>query len=945
VSKFTYPPVTRYRLIFLLLTILTAGVVTWFVRSGGLRRPAIRNVVVISIDTCRADGLSCYGFGRKSTPNIDAIAQDAVLFTRAHSTNPYTLPAHSSMLTGTNPPYHGVHDNTNYRLSKANVTLAEILRDHGYRTAAFVSASVLEAKFGLDQGFDTYDDQDFSEDYPFSQRLGGDTSREAITWLDEHGDQPFFLFLHYFDLHAPYEPPEPYASQYVDNPYIGELAYTDRCIGQVIEKLKTMKLYDSTLLMITSDHGESRGDHGEITHGFFIYQSTIHVPFIIKAPGGAEGKTVDDPVGLVDVVPTVLGLLDLSTSHVQGADLSGWIFDRGKSNDRSLYCESLDPTHYGCSPLRALVDGRWKYIWTTRPELYDLVSDPAEFKNVHDAQPEIANQLQAKLRNILTEQSRTDLPGSRQKLDRETMERLRSLGYIGGSAEASAPGEMGPNGEDPKDYINIHTQYIIAVELVNMGRFAEARQVCLEVIQKQPRTLQVISLLGDIAEKEGRYETAVIHYSQYLDGAAQALDSAKSPAAMQRDGDLSYNHQNLGCVLYKLGRFEEAIVHHNKALLLEPDFFDARNSLGSALLKAGRVTEAVTQFTEALRLKPDYAQGHYELARVLQNSGNPENSLAHYDEALRLDPGNAAIHNDVGNALQVVGRIEEAIAHYEDAVRIQPDNARAHGKLGFALQHLMRFEQAAAHYEEALKLEPDDPDLDKVRRQLASLLLARGRFQLAVKHFSDALQRTPDFADPYRQRGLAYQGLGEHELALSDFAKAIEINPADALVYQNRGQTYARLGEHDPAIEDYTKAIELAPGFAAAYHDRAKIYGLLERYEEAVEGFTKVAELAPDSATAYNNLAWVLATCPDEKCRDGKQAVAYANRAREILGAAEYTLMDTLAVAYAEAGLFAEAVRWQTMAVEQAPAAERADLQARLELYKAGKPYRQQASD
>lgn len=264
----------------LAVLVVVVGCSIWVLFFRDAPGTKIRNVVLISIDTCRADHLSCYGYERKTTPHIDAVAGEGVLFTRAHSTNPITLPAHSSMLTGTNPSYHGVHGNRNYRLSDANVSLAEIMRDHGYQTAAFVSAFVLDARFGLDQGFETYDDHVSADPGRLfiSERSGGDTSRQAIKWLDNRGREPFFLFLHYFDPHAKHDPPEPFTSRFLDAPYAGEIAYTDHCIGQIIEKLKSLGIYDSTLLVSTSDHGESIGEHEEDTHGYFIYQVRFAYP-------------------------------------------------------------------------------------------------------------------------------------------------------------------------------------------------------------------------------------------------------------------------------------------------------------------------------------------------------------------------------------------------------------------------------------------------------------------------------------------------------------------------------------------------------------------------------------------------------------------------------------------------------------------------------------------
>ncbi len=247
----------------------------------------IRNVLLVSIDTCRADHLGCYGYKRPTTPNIDAVAQDGTIFKMALTPVPVTTPAHSSMFTGTYPPTHGVRLNTYDRLADSNVTLAKLLRDAGYQTAAFVGGFPLDSRFGLNQGFDTYDGR-FTEKN-LSKRAAEDVSRPALAWLEDHGKQPFFLFLHYYDAHYPYEPHPADTAPYADDPYAGEIAYIDHCIGRVLDRLRARGLYDNTLVIITGDHGEGLGEHGETAHGFFIYQSTLRVPLVIRAPGTMSG--------------------------------------------------------------------------------------------------------------------------------------------------------------------------------------------------------------------------------------------------------------------------------------------------------------------------------------------------------------------------------------------------------------------------------------------------------------------------------------------------------------------------------------------------------------------------------------------------------------------------------------------------------------------------------
>ena len=284
---------TRYGPVILLFLVLSGLLGVWclhgpYVRAGNITGD-ITNVLLISIDTCRADHLSCYGYKSKTTPNIDALAAEGILFENVITTNPQTLPAHSSMLTGTISPYHGVHDNNGYHLEQSNVSLAEILKDAGFTTGGIISATVLNSQLGIAQGFDTYHErfEKYLQGNIAVQRRGGETTAVALDWLEKNKDKKFFLFLHYFDPHLAYQPPEPFASQFAQNLYAGEIAYTDYCIGQVLGKLKKLDLYDSTLIIITSDHGEMLGEHAEQTHGYFIYQSAIRVPLF----SNYQGKT------------------------------------------------------------------------------------------------------------------------------------------------------------------------------------------------------------------------------------------------------------------------------------------------------------------------------------------------------------------------------------------------------------------------------------------------------------------------------------------------------------------------------------------------------------------------------------------------------------------------------------------------------------------------------
>jgi arylsulfatase A-like enzyme len=454
----------------------------------------IRNVLLISIDTCRADHFGCYGYSRNTTPRIDALAAQSTLFNHAVSPIPLTLPAHSSMLTGTTPLYHNVHSNENYKLSDGNITLAEILREKGFETAAVIGAFVLNRYFGLAQGFSTYDDRiaGVGSAMAINEREAADVSDRAIAWLQRKGREKFFLFVHYYDPHIPYRQHKQFRFNVLpgrdlqNDRYDSEIAYTDYHVGRVLDTLAEMKIEDSTLVILTADHGESLGEHGEVDHAYFIYHSTLHVPLIMKIPGQSRPAVINETVGIVDILPTVCGLLGLAPPDgIQGYDLSGlWIRGRSLSPDRNYYAESLEATKYHAASLQALVSQHHKYIHTTRPELYDLLHDPREINDIVKQKSDLAKGYHDRLMTVIEQTDRSD-SDSRTPLDDESLQRLAALGYVGGSVTQKAGAASGH--DDPKDLIGFHNHYLQFATFLKTGRFVQAKQLLLKLVDWRPR--------------------------------------------------------------------------------------------------------------------------------------------------------------------------------------------------------------------------------------------------------------------------------------------------------------------------------------------------------------------------------------------------------------------------------------------------------------------------
>jgi choline-sulfatase len=417
-------------------------------RNSAVAPPA--NVLIVTLDTTRADRLSAYGFQSASMPAFERLAREGIVFRQATTVAPLTLPAHSSLLTGLYPPHHGVRDNASPPLDPAHRTLAEILQSRGFRTAAFVATSVLAADRGLARGFDQYRDTTASgaESPPRVRRPANEVVDDALSWLQSRDNAPFFIWVHLYDAHAPCRPPDPYRAQYPTDPYEGSLAFMDSQADRLIQSLDSIHQLDRTIIVVAADHGESLGEHGEREHGIFLYDSVVHVPLIMRVPG-VSTRSFLPIMSLVDVMPTVLGFLQLRSASVDGRDLTPAIRGAAQQADRPVYSESLYPERFGWSPLRALRDGRFTFIDAPRPELYDLETDPFEERNLYSAASPTARAMAGRLEAL---RERWRAPTSAMvPVPADIRARLASLGYVGGDVRRADA-----TGLDPKDYIETY---------------------------------------------------------------------------------------------------------------------------------------------------------------------------------------------------------------------------------------------------------------------------------------------------------------------------------------------------------------------------------------------------------------------------------------------------------------------------------------------------------
>ncbi|MGH9419712.1 MAG: sulfatase-like hydrolase/transferase, partial [Thermoanaerobaculia bacterium] len=487
---------------FVALTTLVASALTVFSCTRA-RHP---NVLIITIDTTRADRLGCYGFSLAHTAAIDQIASEGVRFSDAIGSAPITMPAHSSIFTGLYPTAHGVRDNGAYALGSDAMTLAERLRDAGYTTHAFVSALVLNRRYGLNQGFETYDDDLWAEDDPklfmIRERQAPKTADRFLTWFNgwnQDRKKPFFTWIHFFDPHQPYKA-SPADRAVSVSPYDAEIMGVDRQIGRIVETLRNRGVLDDTLLIVTADHGESLGEHGEQTHAIFVYDATVHVPLIMRFPKMLTPSTYTAPVRSVDITPTVLNVLGLPPNKAaDGQSLLDAL--QGKKNPPQLaqYSESLlSEVGFGMAPLFAVRDDGYKFIRAPRPELYDLRADPHELNNLYSTQPRVAARLNNELTSIMNESQRHAVKASASPMTRETEESLQALGYLAPHGERT-----GMQGMDPKDGLPIHNKLEDARHWAQRGEWQRAEPLVLEVLAATPRNVSALNVLGLIGVKEG----------------------------------------------------------------------------------------------------------------------------------------------------------------------------------------------------------------------------------------------------------------------------------------------------------------------------------------------------------------------------------------------------------------------------------------------------------
>ena len=652
------------------------------------------NVILITIDTVRADHVGCYGAKDVQTPTLDALAHDGIVFERAISQVPLTWPSHTAILTGLDPFQNGVQDFTGQPLEPRFRSIAQAFQKHGYATGAVVSAFVLDRSWGLARGFDFYDDafpaQAFAtRDLGLVERRAGESVTRALAWLQKNPRRPFFFWLHLYDPHSPYDPPEPYRTQYRNHPYDGEIAYADHELGRLITWLKRNQLYDRTAIVFLSDHGESLGEHGEQEHGFFVYNSTARIPLIVKPPAGSGFRPgrVSRPVQTTAVPSTLLRLAGIHDEMEKQVQSKGLLLP-GSESDGEAYSETFYPfSSFGWSPLHALETSRYHYIDAPEPELYDLAADPEEKNNLAAQQTATVAVLKAKVEARLQDHPFVATHAGGSEISPDALEKLRALGYTAYrspvSAEALASGLP-----DPKGKLWEFNSILKAEDALQGGDVDRAVELLSPVQEKDPKMYVIPFLLGEAALRKHDWTRAAEQLQRCLD-LNPNFDSAMT---------------GLARALAKLGRVDEAKDWLKRATGGNPDNYRAWYELG--LLEAeSDPAAAQSSYEKAIAIQPNFSVGQRELGMLLFNQKDYAAAVPKFEKAIALGLDDAPLYNFLGICYNQTRQLQKSIRSHRAALTLDPKLAEAHLNLAYDYQLLHQPKTAREEYQKACDLE------------------------------------------------------------------------------------------------------------------------------------------------------------------------------------------------------------------------------------------------
>lgn len=692
------------------------------------------NVIIITMDTTRADHIGAYGYNYIRTPNIDSLASEGVLFENAYSVVPLTLPSHTSIMTGLYPPAHGVRDNNRFSVPEEVTTLAELLKQKGYQTGAIIAAFVLDRAFGLSQGFDVYDDSGLNkstENQIVPERKADVVTNHAIAWLKYNkGRQPFFLWVHYYDPHAVYAPPDPFSKEYSASPYDGEIAFVDQQISRLIGEARKSSGDMPLAIVLTADHGDSLGDHREMTHGLFVYNSTMHVPLILDAPKMLPaGIRIKSRVTNVSIAPTVLDLLGMQIPQwMQGKSLLTAITGEDKDEDREIYLESETPFYsYNWSDLRAVLFRDYYYIDAPKPELYDIRTDYEQLFNLADSQPETVERMAKRLAALEKEISKKNFQQSARsiRISAEAQQKLNALGYIEGQIGQSDTIDIESSRKklpDPKDNVETHIQFMQVAMFVGKGEYEKALNVLDKLLIAQPDNPQLL-----------------LHYAKALRG-LKRIGEARTIL----ENLIALYPNSLGAIedLAQI-EFEEGNFKKAKKLLEYIDLKGPINQnvcrlMAKIYIKEGNTEKAKEYLYKAIGSSYKELETIRMLQNILVEEGKPDIIRNILENALKESPTDTEIMDDIAFFRQKVKDYEGAISMFRNVLELDPNDKKANFNFAVALlKHAAENPaNAAAEMKEALdrlnktlEIDPEFPNAKKYKDDVEKRLIDAGQLR------------------------------------------------------------------------------------------------------------------------------------------------------------------------------------------------------------------------
>jgi choline-sulfatase len=776
------------------------GVVSIVWRSAGYDSSLARavpdaNLVLITLDTTRADHLGAFGGGSDVTPSLDGLAARGVAFVQAQSPAPITLVAHTSILSGLYPFHHGVRNNGTFTLPDSVPTLATLLQAEGYRTGAFVSAYVLARRYGLDRGFDIYDDdlsrgrQQYANVVP--ARRAEITVDAATSWIESlDRSSPFFCWLHLYDPHAPYDPPGDFRRRFPSDPYTGEIAYMDSEIGRFFDRLDSLELVGNTFIAALGDHGEALGEHGEQTHAILLHQATTRVPWILAGPGLPAGVRIATPVSTVDFLPTLCRLLGVTpprSTTFDGTSLIDLLRGQGAAlADRWIYFETMLPRfQYGWSVLRGMRRNGWEMISGIHQTLYDLDADPRELVDLFDRERSTADVLERELERIEVLDGDLDNAAAGVHISESEREKLAALGYVGFSeGERTEP-------PDPRDLIGGHVHMERARAFAGRGMSDEALSEIDAMVAQDPQNVSALTLRAGVLITLGRVDEAAEVYQRVLGLDPEDSQTYRSLAQLELgrgDAEAALELARIGSekrgafgtltateatALIALGRVEEAVKLLDARLGEHPDDPELLTSRASIYLAVGAFDEGETLLRRAVAADALHHRSRLTLAAVLERNGRTDEAIGLLEDLLKIDPGHAEALARIG--VIKLGDPGAARAYLEEAVRLQPRRADYLLQLGVCYLRLGDHRRAEASLRRGLELQPDDPDL---LNNLSIVLTLDQRYGEAEPILRDLLNADPAFAEARNNLALCLLYQGRLSEAESEARRVLATGPA-----------------------------------------------------------------------------------------------------------------------------------------------------------------------